>query len=397
MRAVNLLKQYLRILVSSIHEKRMAALYWAVKSLLCGGKLALTALGRSAKCSVSPKHNIKRMDRLLGNKKLHLEVDVLFGSIASLVVGSRKRPVILIDWTPTGLKHHALVAAVPLDGRALPIYVEVHTLRKLGNPTVERRFLKRLRQIIDSECRPIIVTDAGFKNNWFAEVCSWGWDFVGRVRGRVFVHSLKETSWIPARDLFRRSTSQPSDLGKWILSRSTPVFLRLVTFRKHRKTRNVRGQRKQRKARERANEPWLLATSLEDAPAKKIVSIYAKRMQIEETFRDTKNHKYGWCFCNARSISAARIQALLLIAALGMLAVTLLGQAAEQMGLHKTYQANTIHNRRVLSLFVLGMNLILLGDDKNISMSQLRRSLEDIRGKVANGDGYNSTFFVGIP
>ncbi|MBN2527941.1 MAG: transposase [Deltaproteobacteria bacterium] len=44
----------------------------------------------------------------------------------------------------------------------------------------------------------------------------------------------------------------------------------------------------QRKSRKRALEPWLLATSLPVETANSIVKLYAKRMQIEEGFRDIK-------------------------------------------------------------------------------------------------------------
>lgn len=39
----------------------------ATESLLDGNQLSLTQLGRNITGNVAPKHNIKRIDRLLGN------------------------------------------------------------------------------------------------------------------------------------------------------------------------------------------------------------------------------------------------------------------------------------------------------------------------------------------
>jgi hypothetical protein len=77
-------------------------------------------------------------------------------------------------------------------------------------------------------------------------------------------------------------------------------------------------------------------------------------MQIEELFRDAKNHRFGWSLGDVVAHSPARLDVLLLIATLGIIAMTLLGIAIETAGLQRHYQANTIRNRRVISLFVLG-------------------------------------------
>ena len=59
-------------------------------------------------------------------------------------------------------------------------------------------------------------------------------------------------------------------------------------------------------------EPWLLATSLE-LPPKQIVGLYAKRMQMELTFRDLKSHRFGWAFEDARSRSLPRMAIQILL------------------------------------------------------------------------------------
>jgi Transposase DDE domain len=106
--------------------------------------------------------------------------------------------------------------------------------------------------------------------------------------------------------------------------------------------------------RRSAAEPWLLATSLIDVTPASIVGIYATRMQIEETFRDAKNPRYGWALSNSSTRCPRRCEVLLLIASLAMLAAMLLGSAIEAAGDAGYFQANTCTSRRVLSVFLLG-------------------------------------------
>ncbi len=56
-----------------IHQKRLAILMLATQALLIGQRLFLTQLGRRLASKALVKHNIKRIDRLLGNRHLHQE------------------------------------------------------------------------------------------------------------------------------------------------------------------------------------------------------------------------------------------------------------------------------------------------------------------------------------
>ena len=73
------------------------------------------------------------------------------------------------------------------------------------------------------------------------------------------------------------------------------------------------GHSKKNAARER--EPWLLATSLPAGPnlAKRVVGLYATRMQIEEAFRDIKSARYGLSLEYSGTRQLQRLQVLLLI------------------------------------------------------------------------------------
>ena len=372
---------------------------------MLGGRLNASSLGRSIPGPVAAKHGIKRVDRLLGNRHLHNEVAVFFRAIAHALLDGQRQPILLVDWTDVGDKQVAISAAVPIGGRALPLYFEVHPLSAYGTPRTHRLFLDTLRdQILPKGCRPIVVTDAGFANPWFREVLSRNWDFVGRVGSTVLTapgdQSEKDlrhrNSWEPAKTWHARASSRPRDLGLRVVSRKTPLVARLVLYKQRPKGR--KGARKvnrrgvhpgassYKKYQRRSNEPWLLSTSMPDGSAKRIIRIYRTRMQIEESFRDAKNHRFGWSFEDARSASCVRLQVLLLLDALAMLAVTLLGKAAELLHIHRAYQANTTRHRRVLSLFFLG-KLVYNDRDRPWRPPEhlVKRSMELLREAISPG------------
>src|SRR6476659_7988141 len=168
---------------SVVHAVRVTAVTALVEGIIRSGRLSPATIGRVLSSGALPKHGIKRVDRLLGNPKMVGDRLFFFLAIAHRLLRGCPRPVILVDWTQACGTHVALVAAVPIGGRALPIYVEVHPLKKLGNVVVERRFLRTLTTIVPPECRCIVVSDAGFKGPFFSDVLKRGWDFLGRVRG----------------------------------------------------------------------------------------------------------------------------------------------------------------------------------------------------------------------
>ena len=67
-------------------------------------------------------------------------------------------------------------------------------------------------------------------------------------------------------------------------------------------------------------EPWLLSASvgLAHLSAATVVALYAQRMQIGESFRDTKSAYFGLGFEMNRRREGKRIAVLLLIAALAL-------------------------------------------------------------------------------
>lgn len=363
MHAMRLLEKWLQRNAIIAHQARVGALVRVVGALLSGGRLALTHLGRHRAGRAFVKHHIKAVDRLLGNRHLHRERDGVYRALARTVLGGVARPVILVDWADSALAHKQLIlkAAVPVKGRAISVYEEVHPMRCYNNAGTHRRFLHRLHSILPEGCCPIIVTDAGFRGPWFRDVEALGWDWVGRIRNRIKYLRPETGRWCYIHSLYRQATARVRHIGWRCLSRQHRYWGRLYLVRAFRCRVGRPRKRRARRAKYRQmhRTPWLLATSLPHhrGAGTRIKRIYAQRMQIEETIRDLKSHRFGFALRYARTRRPERLEALLLVAALASFILWLLGLAARDRQWARHFQANTERRRTVLSTVFLGQEL----------------------------------------
>jgi hypothetical protein len=376
MRVGRMVRELVEGCSSFMHAARLAAVMKVVEGIIKGDRLSPATIGRNLPGLARPKHGIKSVDRLLGNAHLARDRRSIFRAAGHRLLSGCSQPVVLIDWTQSGGAHQALVAAVPIGGRAMPVYIEVHPLKKLGNVAVETRFLAALKAVLPEECRCIIVSDAGFKGPFFQAVRDLGWDFVGRVRGTTKAISSNGQK-ISKEQFYARASTTAADLGTFGLFVKQRIPCRLLLVRKRRRPGRKRPPPKckeERELRQSALDPWLLATSLPERDADFIVSVYAKRMQIEETFRDAKSHRFGWSLGTVRLSTPQRMAALLALAAIALIVVTLIGMAAERSGAHRAYQANTA-TRRVLSFFALACAILRRADFQHYLLEDFSASL----------------------
>lgn len=355
MRGVSILQRQLERDLASVHLSRVRAVFAAVFVAVQGAKLSLTELGRAIAKRTSPKHGIKRVDRLLGNKKLQAELVSFYRPVARRLISDSSQPAVLVDWTSVTPTLWALVAAVPFDGRALTIYAETHPISRYKKPRTNARFLKQLKRVLPKGCTPTLITDAGFRSPWMRLVSKFGWNYVSRVR-QARVRIRKGKGWLYFTELWEKCRTSARELGLLELGMRARFKTRVVGIRKRRAimTRVTGRPSDLEKARRTAMEPWILATSLEAPSAAEIVGLYRRRMQIEETFRDKKSHRFGMSLGLARTKSAQRADVLLLLASLTHLFAVLLGVGAESSGIQRRYQANTVRHKRVLALATLG-------------------------------------------
>jgi hypothetical protein len=364
MHAVYILHQHLRRYCRAVHLKRLAALMACVSAALVSQRITLSELGRALPSRARVKHSIKRVDRLLGNPQLAAERFDIYRAIARLLLGRVQRPLVLVDWSDLSAdrRWQLLRAALPVGGRALSLYEEVHPLRHFANRRVHKAFLRNLKALLPQDARPILITDAGFRAPWFKAVSQLGWHWIGRVRNRDYVRALDGPTWVGCKSLYANANARPRVLGAYELVRSNAIRCNLYLVKRCKKYRvhksvfgkRVRSNQSLKQARAQ-REPWLLAASpsLATLAATEIVNFYAQRMQIEEAFRDLKCDRYGLGFELNLSRARQRIATLLLIASLALLVLWQIGSAAIIHGVHLRYQSNTRQMRPVLSVIYL--------------------------------------------
>lgn len=366
MHTISLLKSWFDRNAVVGHKARTAALLRVVDALLHGGKLALTHLGRHRRGDAFVKHHIKAVDRLLGNRHLHAERAGIYAALAKTLLRGSKRPIIIIDWTDCELERKLLIlrAALPVGGRAISLYEEAHPMRWYNSPKTHRRFLRRLHDILPPGCCPIIVTDAGFKGPWFREVESYGWDWIGRLRGNVKYLRPEDEKWLPTTSLHRQATEHMRHVGWRYLSPRHRYWCGLYLMRAYHRgpgrPRKRTGYINNGMYRRRHHGVWLLATSLPHSrqACSFIKRTYAKRMSIEESIRDLKSHRWGFALRYARTMHTARLEILLLVGAIATFVLWLVGLAAKRRNWVRHFQANTETNRRVLSIVFLGKEVL---------------------------------------
>lgn len=373
MHAIKVLHNYFGKACITMHKKRVNRLFILVESLLNQGKLSVTSLGQYTLGNAQVKNKIKAADRFLGNKNFHSERFELYQGIASHCLRCSKRADIVVDWSScANRENHVLRASVVYRHRCITIYEEVHREEQLGKYKVHQRFLSCLKEIVPSSCQVTIVTDAGFRTEWFELVKELGWDYVGRILSNM-VYQKDAMEWQACTLLYAKASHKPQYVGRVKLSKVRKLDCYLYLYQAQQsKGLKKKEKRKQAKVSYRtrattANQyrrvhrlPWLLATSLEgySNTAKKIVKGYRRRMKIEHDFRDTKDIKCGLGLNLSRTRNAQRLATLLLLGALASLLLMLIGLAAEHKNLHYQFQVNSVKNKRVLSLLFLGMQVI---------------------------------------
>jgi hypothetical protein len=371
MRATQVLQKCLSFSLEAIHALRKKSLMQAVDALLTGRRLTLMDMARAWPGAERVRAPLKALDRLLSNPHLHVERESLYANMARWLLRG-PHPVIVVDWSDLKADKSwcLLRAAVPIGGRTLTILDMVFTGKQQGSPAAEKHFLQRLKTLVPAGMTPILITDAGFRNPWFRAVESMGWYWLGRVRHRTFFTrpgaTAQKDAWLPCRALHVLATAQPQDLGEVEIARYRPLLARLVLYRKIPKGRKHRTRlgavarsKASRKAAAREREPWLIVASPQLAVSpKQMVKLYARRMQIELSFRDLKSHRYGQAFEDSLTRKDRRIEMLLLLSAMAAFASWVAGLAADAMDMARWLVPHSA-KRKLYSILRLGREALV--------------------------------------
>jgi hypothetical protein len=369
--AINIVQGFVHKHLSLIHAGRRESLCQAVNAVMGGQLLSLSRLARALIGESTQRAALKRVDRLIGNKRIGEEAQLAAAAILRTLCRGGQPLVIAVDWSavsPGGAFVELRATLTWLGmGRGLTIYQQVYPESKLGNGRAERGLLNALHSWMPVGAKVIIVTDAGFRRPWFTHVERLGWSWIGRIRAGVCL-SHDRIRWEPASAWFVKATGKACRCNPCWLTRRFRFACDMVLYR-----RRVGGTKRygraghgsspkaRREARASVKEPWLLAHSLQlrSYRAEEIVAMYGQRMQIEENFRDSKSPQLGMGLQLSQSRSALRLHALLLIGTLAAFLLWHIGQLAEAEGWHRRFKATT-RIARELSIITLAKLLCAL-------------------------------------
>lgn len=375
-----------QLLKPTIHKTRITTLSVLAEGVIHCKELKLTSLGRHLQIKGKECSAINRVDRFLGNPFYQTQSIKIYRALTQKALSGMMTPLLIVDWssipgshlTKAG-EHCVLRASLAAQGRSITIYEEVHPKSKEGNTNVHREFLAHLKSLVPADCKPCILTDAGFKNPWFKAVLALGWNYVGRLNGSV--HYDDGTGFKPLSELFQHATSQPQEVGSVVVAKTNPLTTKIYIYKKRAKGRKHRGKtgkilthKQSRKNAKSNSEPWILTSSLTGNHIEQlIVKYYKLRMTIEESFRDTKSQYYGLSLNENVTFNVARYIAWFLLAALVTFIAWVVGYISEKLKLHYDFQANTYRHRRVLSFFFLGCQVIRKQIDIVINLEDIQQ------------------------
>jgi hypothetical protein len=327
------------LFVDSMHARRVLSLGNAVVGAVHAAALGVHAIGKAlaAASGLEPKHAIKQVDRLLSN--MSLSVWELFPLWVKFLLSERQDVFVALDWTDFDADGHSVIALnmITSHGRATPLLWKTYekSKLKLHRNDYEDSLLEYLRILVPPEVRVTVLADRGFGDQaLYKSLEQANIDFVIRFRGAISVTDQNDVTTtagalVPASGRARK-------YERVRVTNAKTAVPAVVCVR----AKNMK-------------EPWCLATSRSDLNASEIVSAYSKRFTIEESFRDTKDPRFGMGLSGTHIVRTDRRDRLLLIGALAQALLTLLGAACEEVGLDRKLKANTV-KRRTTSLFNQG-------------------------------------------
>src|SRR5207248_1296483 len=101
-----------------------------------------------------------------------------------------------------------------------------------GTSSAHRNFMMALRTVLPAQCRPVIITDAGFRATWFKMLDELKFAWIGRIRNRDMVRGCDQRDWRGCKELYADTKGRVRDLGRFEYVRANPVPCRLVMIKK---------------------------------------------------------------------------------------------------------------------------------------------------------------------
>jgi hypothetical protein len=319
------------VLSEDIHAKRVDSLANAALGVMTGASLAVAMIGRSLAQArgLLTKHAVKQVDRLLSNPGI--EAWDIFATWVPEMVGSRTDIVVAMDWTDYDADGQATLTLklVTRHGRATPlVWLSVHKdeLTDARN-AYEDAALRRLAEVLPAGVKCTILADRGFADTkLFGFLAALDLGYVIRLKGNTKVSAADGTTR-PAAGWVGQNGRACKLRDAAVTEAQCPVGAAVCVHAKGMK------------------EPWCLVASDAVASSRQIIDLYAKRWNVEPSFRDTEDLRFGMGLSAVRIGDPQRRDRLLLLNAFAIVLLTLLGAAGESLGMDRHLKSNTVKTR----------------------------------------------------
>jgi hypothetical protein len=352
--------------------KNIALTTYALITLFSGarggnGWLSKAALARCLPLGTGPKEREQRLYRFLDN--IRLTPEVLIPLHVVLACGTKLRdrlPMILDQTTIRGIE--TLLIGVVFEGRVLPIAFSCFMKRWIhkSQNILEHGLILAAMSCFPVESRPLLILDRGYARvNLFIHLREEGIPFLCRAKRNVMVYLQGRGKTLG------RFKIKPGQIHRYSFLyhglKKEPLDL-IIYFGKG------------------YQEPWyLMVPSGTSLTADEIVELYAKRMSIEQGFRDWKTHLgvRGLIFYGDNP--APRLTRLLLAFSLSYLLCLALGSTEEAQAVRIFVEIKRSKPRhgttRTLSVLSIGILRLSL---KKFSKQAYRNLLKMI-GRLSRG------------
>ena len=354
--------------------KNIALVTYALVTLFHGarggsGWLSKAALARCLPLATGPKEREQRLYRFLDN--IRLTPELLIPLHVALACGAKLRerlPMILDQTTLRGIE--TLLIGLVFEGRVLPIAFSCFMKKFIykSQNILEHSLILAAMSCFPVEFRPLLILDRGYARvALLIQLHQEGIPFLCRAKRsvRVYLNGKAQT--------LGRFKIRPGQIHRYSIlyhsQEKEPLDL-IIYFGKGYK------------------EPWhLLVPSGTSLTAEEIVELYAKRMSIEQGFRDWKTHLgvRGLVFYGDNP--APRLTRLLLAFSLSYLLCLALGSTEEAQAVRAFVEIERYKprhgTRRTLSVLSIGILRLSL---KKFSKQAYRDLLKMLR-RLSRGKG----------
>jgi hypothetical protein len=337
------------------------------------GWLSKAALARCLPLGTGPKEREQRLYRFLNN--IRLTPEILIPLHVALACGTRVRerlPMILDQTTIRGIE--TLLIGLVFEGRVLPIafscFME-NFIHKSQN-ILEHGLILAAMSCFPPEFRPLLILDRGYARiGLLIHLREEGIVFLCRAKRSVMVYLAGQTKG----QTLGRFKIKPGQLLRYSVlyhcQKKEPLDL-IIYFGKG------------------FQDPWyLLVPSGTSLSAEKIVELYAKRMSIEQGFRDWKTHLgvRGLIFYGDNP--APRLTRLLLAFSLSYLLCLALGSTQEARVVRAFVEIRrrkprhgTTRTLSVLSIGILRLSLKKFSKQADRDLLKMLRRLSRGKGVI---------------